>query len=130
MSEPIRGFAWQILNIDDVVVYLKDGCKFIGQIVGFVNTKVKVCRLSPPNTFVTPEETQDYGEVNVSPDDVVDIIISRYDVSMAKTLAQANNLIRKYEAELEAMRRFIYEYGLEFELDKGKNMKGINKIWQ
>ena len=128
MSEPIRGFAWQIFNIDDVVVYLKDGCKFIGQIVGFVNTKVKVCRLSPPNTFVTPEETQDYGEVNVSPDDVVDIIISRYDVSMAKTLAQANNLIRKYEAELEAMRRFIYEYGLEFELDKGKNMKGINKI--
>ena len=128
MSEPIRGFAWQILNIDDVVVYLKDGCKFIGQIVGFVNTKVKVCRLSPPNTFVAPEETQDYGEVNVSPDDVVDIIISRYDVSMAKTLAQANNLIRKYEAELEAMRRFIYEYGLEFELDKGKNMKGINKI--
>ena len=128
MSEPIRGFAWQILNIDDIVVYLKDGCKFIGQIVGFVNTKVKVCRLSPPNTFVTPEETQDYGEVNVSPDDVVDIIISRYDVSMAKTLAQANNLIRKYEAELEAMRRFIYEYGLEFELDKGKNMKGINKI--
>lgn len=128
MSEPIRSFTWQILNIDDVVVYLKDGCKFIGQIVGFVNTKVKVCRLSPPNTFVTPEETQDYGEVNVSPDDVVDIIISRYDVSMAKTLAQANNLIRKYEAELEAMRRFIYEYGLEFELDKGKNMKGINKI--
>ena len=128
MSEPIRGFAWQILNIDDVVVYLKDGCKFIGQITEFIDTKVKIRRLSPPNTFVTPEETQDYGEVNVSPDDVVDIIISRYDVSMAKTLAQANNLIRKYEAELEAMRRFIYEYGLEFELDKGKNMKGINKI--
>ena len=128
MNKPIRSFTKQPLNIDDIVVYLKDGCKFIGQIVGFVNTKVKVCRLSPPNTFVTPEETQDYGEVNVSPDDVVDIIISRYDVSMAKTLAQANNLIRKYEAELEAMRRFIYEYGLEFELDKGKNMKGINKI--
>ena len=38
MSEPIRGFAWQILNIDDVVVYLKTKrasintikkCKFI-----------------------------------------------------------------------------------------------------
>ena len=128
MSEPIRGFAWQILNIDDVVVYLKDGCKFIGQITEFIDTKVKIRRLSPPDVFVTPEETQDYGEVNVSPDDVVDIIISRYDVSMAKTLAQANNLIRKYETELEAMRRFIYEYGLEFELDKGKNMKGINKI--
>ena len=116
MSNPIRSFTWQPLNIDDIVVYLKDGCKFIGQIVGFVDTKVKIRRLSPPNTFVTPEETQDYGEVSVSPDDVVDIIISRYDVSMAETLAQANNLIYKYEAELDIMRRFIYEYGLESEL--------------
>ena len=130
MNEPIRSFTWEPLNIDDIVVYLKDGCKFIGQIVGFVDTKVKIRRLSPPNTFVTPDKTQDYGEVDVSPDDVVDIIISRYDVSMSETLAQANNLIRKYEAELEAMRKFIHKHGLEFELDKGKNMKGINKLWQ
>ena len=116
MSEPMRSFAWQILNIDDIVVYLKDGCKFIGQIIGFVNTKVKIRRLSPPNTFVTPDKTQDYGEVSVNPDDVVDIIISKYDRDMSKTLAQANNLIRKYEAELDIMRRFIYEYGLESEL--------------
>ena len=115
MNNPIRSFAWQILNIDDIVVYLKDGCKFIGQITG-LDTKVKIRRLSPPNTFVTPDKTQDYGEVDVSPDDVVDIIISKYDRDMAKTLAQANNLIRKYEIELEAMRRFIYEYGLESEL--------------
>ena len=128
MNEPIRSFTWQILNIDDIVVYLKDGCKFIGQIVGFIDTKIKIRRLSPPNTFVTPDKTQDYGEVDVSPDDVVDIIISRYDVSMSETLAQANNLIRKYEAELEAMRKFIHKHGLEFELDKGKNMKGINKL--
>ena len=128
MNEPIRSFTWEPLNIDDIVVYLKDGCKFIGQIVGFVDTKVKICRLSPPNTFVTPDKIQDYGEVDVSPDDVVDIIISRYDVSMSETLAQANNLIRKYEAELEAMRKFIHKHGLEFELDKGKNMKGINKL--
>ena len=128
MNEPIRSFTWEPLNIDDIVVYLKDGCKFIGQIVGFVDTKVKIRRLSPPNTFVTPDKTQDYGEVDVSPDDVVDIIISRYDVSMSETLAQANNLIRKYEAELEAMRKFIHKHGLEFELDKGKNMKGINKL--
>ena len=113
MSEPIRSFAWQPLNIDDIVVYLKDGCKFIGQITEFIDTKVKIRRLSPPNTFVTPDKTQDYGEVSVNPDDVVDIIISRCDVSMAETLAQANNLIYKYEIELEAMRRFIYEYGLE-----------------
>lgn len=116
MSKPMRSFTRQPLNIDDIVVYLKDGCKFIGQIVGFVDTKVKIRRLSPPNTFVTPEETQDYGEVSVNPDDVVDIIISKSDVSMAETLGQANNLIYKYEIELEAMRRFIYEYGLESEL--------------
>ena len=128
MSEPIKSFAWQILNIDDIVVYLKDGCKFIGQITEFIDTKVKIRRLSPPNTFVTPDKTQDYGEVSVNPDDVVDIIISRYDRDMAERLAQANNLIRKYEAELEAMRKFIHKHGLEFELDKGKNIKGINKL--
>ena len=116
MSEPIRSFTWEPLNIDDIVVYLKDGCKFIGEITEFVDTKVKIRRFSPPDVFVTPDKTQDYGEVSVSPDDVVDIIISRYDVSMAETLAQANNLIRKYETELDIMRRFIYEYGLESEL--------------
>lgn len=109
MSKPMKGFTGEILNIDDIVVYLNNGCKFIGQIVGFVDTKVKICRLSPPNTFVTPDKTQDYGEVNVSPDDVVDIIISKYDKDM---LAQIYNL----EAELDIMRRFIYEYGLESEL--------------
>ena len=77
MSEPIRSFTKQLLNIDDVVVYLKDGYKFIGHIVGFVDTKVEIRRLSPPNTFVTPEEIQDYGEVSVSPNDVVNIIISK-----------------------------------------------------
>lgn len=117
MNKPMRSFTRQPLNIDDIVVYLKDGYKFIGEIIGFANTKVKIRRLSPPNTFVTPDKTQDYGEVSVNPDDVVDIIISRYDVSMAKTLAQANNLIRKYEAELEVMRRFIQSHGLGFELD-------------
>ena len=121
MNKPIRSFAWQILNIDDIVVYLKDGCKFIGQITG-LDTKVKIRRLSPPNTFVTPDKTQDYGEVSVNSDDVVDIIISRCDVSMAKKLAQANNLIHKYETELEAMRRFIHNE-LTSVLDKNKNNK-------
>ena len=73
----MKSFTRRPLNIDDIVVYLKDGCKFIGQITGFIDAKVKIRRLSPPNTFVTPEEIQDYGEVSVSPDDVVDIIISR-----------------------------------------------------
>ena len=102
MNKPIRSFTRQPLNIDDIVVYLKDGCKFIGQIVGFVDTKVKICRLSPPNTFITPEETQDYGEVSVNPDDVMDIIISRYDKDMmTKAFAQINNPVYKLELMTE-----------------------------
>ena len=102
MSEPIRSFTWEPLNIDDIVVYLKDGCKFIGQIVGFVDTKVKIRRLSPPNTFVTPDKTQDYGEVCVNPDDVMDIIISRYDKDMmTKAFAQINNPVYKLELMTE-----------------------------
>ena len=84
MNEPIRSFTRQPLNIDDIVVYLKDGCKFIGQIVGFVDTKVKIRRLSPPNVFVTPDKTQDYGEVSVNPDDVVNVIISKHDIDILK----------------------------------------------
>ena len=80
----MRSFTGEILNIDDIVVYLNNGCKFIGQIVGFVDTKVKIRRLSPPDVFVTPEETQDYGEVSVSPDDVVGIILSKYDRDILK----------------------------------------------
>ena len=78
MSKPMRSFTRQPLNIDDIVVYLNNGYKFIGQIVGFVDTKVKIRRLSPPDVFVTPEETRDYGEVSINPDDVVGIIISKH----------------------------------------------------
>ena len=83
MNEPIRSFTKQPLNIDDIVVYLKDGCKFIGQITG-LDTKVKIRRLSPPNTFVTPDKTQDYGEVSVNLDDVVNVIISKHDIDILK----------------------------------------------
>ena len=105
MNEPIRAFTGQILHIDDVVVYLKDGCKFIGQITG-LDTKVKIRRLSPPNTlsntFITPEGTQDYGEVNVSPDDVVGMVISKYNKDMmTKAFAQINNLVYKLELMTE-----------------------------
>ena len=120
MNKPMKGFTGQILNIDDIVVYLNSGCKFIGQIVGFVDTKVKICRLSPPDVFVTPEETQDYGEVSISPDNVVGIIISKSDKDMTKMLMQVNKLVYKYETELEFMKKFIHKHGLEFELDKDK----------
>ena len=93
MNKPIRAFTGQILHIDDVVVYLKTErtsintikkCKFIGEITEFVDTKVKIRRLSPPNTFVTPDKTQDYGEVSVSPNDVVNVIISKHDIDILK----------------------------------------------
>ena len=108
MSEPIRNFTRQPLNTDDIVVYLKDGCKFIGQIIGFTDAKVKIRRLSPPNTlsntFITPDGTQDYGEVSVSPDDVVGMIISKYNKDMmTKAFAQINNPVYK----LELMKEFF-----------------------
>ena len=108
MSKPIRSFTRQSLNIDDIVVYLKDGCKFIGQITG-LDTKAKIRRLSPPNTlsntFITPEGTQDYGEVSVSPDDVMGMIISKYNKDMmTKALAQMNNPVYK----LELMKEFFH----------------------
>ena len=118
MSKPMKSFTGEILNIDDIVVYLNNGCKFIVQIIGFIDTKVKIRRLSPPDVFVTPKETQDYGEVNISPDDVVGIIISKSDKDMTKRLVQVNKLVYKYETELEFMRKFIHKHGLDFELDK------------
>lgn len=80
-------FTKETLHIDDVVVYLKNErtgsstirkCKFIGHIVDFTKTKVEIKRLSPPDTFVTPEECGDYGVDTVRPDEIVHIIISRH----------------------------------------------------
>ena len=80
-------FTKETLHIDDVVVYLKNErtgsstirkCKFIGHIVDFTKTKVEIKRLSPPDTFVTPEECRDYGVDTVRPDEIVHIIISKH----------------------------------------------------
>lgn len=80
-------FTLDPLHIDDVVVYLKNErtgsstirkCKFIGHIVDFTKTKVEIKRLSPPDTFVTPEECGDYGVDTVRPDEIIHIIISRH----------------------------------------------------
>lgn len=80
-------FTKETLHIDDVVVYLKNErtgsstvkkCKFIGQIIDFTNNKVRIQRLSPPDTFVTPEECKDYCIDSIYPDDVVHIIISKH----------------------------------------------------
>ena len=80
-------FTKDLLYVDDIVVYLKNErtgsgtirkCKFVGQVIGFTDAKVKIRRLSPPDTFVTPEECQDLGVDTVYPDDVVQIIISKH----------------------------------------------------
>ena len=105
-------FTKYLLHIDDVVVYLKNErtgsstvrkCKFIGQVTGFTKTKVEIHRLSPPDTFVTPDEIQNLGIDIVYPDDVVHIIVSKYQEDMhAKTLIKLNEIIDRYERERNA----------------------------
>ena len=118
-------FTKEPLHIDDIVVYLKNErtgsstirkCKFIGRVVGFDKTRVKIKQLSKADQFVTPEDMQDYGEVIVYPHEIVDIIISKHDRDITKTLSQVNELVAKYRTELEFTRKFIHEHGLEFAL--------------
>lgn len=80
-------FTLESLHINDIVVYLKNErtgsstirkCKFIGHIVEFIGCKVKIHRLSPPDTFVYPDECKDLGYDTIYPDDVVHIIVSKY----------------------------------------------------
>lgn len=80
-------FTEDPIHIDDVVVFLRNHttgssitrkCKFIGLVTGFTNAMVKIKRLSGPDEFVTPNECVDFGEVRVYPEDVVHIIISKY----------------------------------------------------
>lgn len=80
-------FTKEPLYIDDIVVYLKNErtgsstirkCKFIGQVVDFTETRVKIRQFSKADQFVTPEECKDYGEVLVYPHEIVHIIISKY----------------------------------------------------
>ena len=104
-------FTKETINIDDIVVYLKNErtgsstvrkCKFIGQVLEFTKTKVKIGRFSSPDVFVTPDEIQDLGIDDVCPDDVVHIIISKQDNNIIKRLEQANALAEKYKRERDA----------------------------
>lgn len=106
-------FTLEPLHEDDIVVYLKNErtgsstirkCKFIGQIVDFTDTKVKIRRLSPPDKFVTPEECKDFGVDTVYPDDVVYIIISKYqEDSTTKILGELNNIIEKQNKDIKLL---------------------------
>ena len=83
----MQTFTKETLHEEDIVVYLKNErtgsstirkCKFIGQVIGFDRTRVKIRQLSKSDQFVTPEEIQDYGEVLVYPREIVHIIISKH----------------------------------------------------
>lgn len=103
-------FTKEPLHIDDVVVYLKNErtgsstirkCKFLGHVTGFTNTKVEIKRLSPPDTFVTPDEIQELGTDTICPDDVVYIIISKYqEDSHTKTLKALGRIIDKKSEDI------------------------------
>ncbi len=106
-------FTKEALHIDDVVVYLKNErtgsstvrkCKFVGQVTGFTNTKVEIKRLSPPDTFVTPDEIQDFGTDTIYSDDVVYIIISKYqEDSHIRTLKALNEVVYKQGKDIKML---------------------------
>ena len=106
-------FALETLHEDDIVVYLKNErtgsstirrCKFIGQIIDFTDIKVKIRRLSPPDKFVTPEECKDFGVDTIYPDDVMHIVISKYEEdSTTKLLRELNEIIDKRNKDINLL---------------------------
>lgn len=85
-GEIMHTFTKRPLHIEDIVVYLKNErtgsstirkCKFVGQVVGFTQSKVKIMRLSKPDRWVVPNTARDYGEDEIYPEDVICIIISK-----------------------------------------------------
>lgn len=83
----MKSFTKEPLHFEDVVVYLKNErtgsstirkCKFIGQIIGFTISKVEIMRLSPPDTFVTPEEYRQEEIDKVYPEDIICIVKSEH----------------------------------------------------
>jgi hypothetical protein len=135
-------FTKEPLHIDDVVVYLKNErtgssttrkCKFIGHIVGFTDTKARIHRLSPPDTFVTPDELQDLGIDTIYPDDVVCIVISKYQEDDHTEILEAlNNIINKQSEDIYQLIGMLFS-SLE---DEGVNpwtnkkcMEIANKHW-
>ena len=109
----MNSFTKELLHTDDIVVYLKNErtgsstvrkCKFIGQITSFTKTKVEIHRLSPPDTFVTPDENQNLGTDTVYSDDVVYIVISKHqEDSHIKTLMALNDIIDKQRKDIKML---------------------------
>ena len=104
-------FTKEPLHIDDIVVYLKNErtgsstvrkCKFVGHVVGFAKTKVEIKRFSQPDTFVSPDEIKDLGVDSVSPDDVIYIIISKYqEDSYIRTIKGLNEVVTQQNKDIK-----------------------------
>ena len=102
-----------MLHIDDVVVYLKNErtgsstirkCKFIGQVIDFDKTRVKIRQLSKADQFVTLEECNDYGEVLVYPHEIVHIIFSNYqEEDITNLLRELNNIIDEQNNDVKLL---------------------------
>lgn len=89
--DKFESFIKETLDINDIVVYLKNTrtgtstirkCKFIGQITGFTQSKVKIRQYSKEDQWVYPEDIVDYGEVEIYPDDVICILVNKCDVKV------------------------------------------------
>lgn len=106
-------FIKEPLHIDDAVVYLKNErtgsstirkCKFIGQVIDFDETRVKIRQLSKADQFVTPEEMQDYGEVMVYPHEIVNIIFSKHqEDDHIKTLKALNDVVDNMNKDIKLL---------------------------
>ena len=75
----MKTFTKETLHINDVIVYIYKTItsgvfKFVGQVVRFDGDKVVIRQLSKADMFIRPEEDVDYGEVVISPKDVVNIL--------------------------------------------------------
>lgn len=138
----MNSFTKELLHIDDIVVYLKNErtgsstirkCKFIGQVIGFTTSKVEIMRLSPPDTFVIPEECRQFCTDKVYPDDVVQIIISKYqEDDHIKTLKALNDCICKKDKDIKLLIGKLFSALEDNGVNPWKNKECVamaNKYW-
>lgn len=76
----MQSFIKDNIHERDIVVYLRNTrtgsstvrkCKFIGLVIGFTKSKVKIVQLSKEDQWVYPDECRYYGEVEIYPEDVI-----------------------------------------------------------
>jgi hypothetical protein len=125
-------FSKDLLHKDDFVIYLKNErtgssttrkCKFVGQIVGFTDTKVEIVQLSKPDQFVNVDELYNYGEVSIYPDDIVHVLHSRHDLDNSLILPHTIGNITYYSKEeliewVENQQEINNKYQIKLELSQ------------